>query len=742
MAEAYGNVVQHWQAYINAYILSQDNSGATVRCDCYHHSIGWGYNVYGNGEAKVAGYGTGQVQASFYSSTGQTRNQYITTKDIYITKGHSGQNVWCEGIVKHTGGYHNGTSSAGVNVWVGAKPSYTVSYNSNGGSGSPGNQTKWYGENLSLSGTRPSRDGHNFAGWATSPGGSVSYHPGSTYSGNSSLTLYAVWTPHTYVVSYNANGGSGAPGSQTKTYGVNLTLSSTRPSRRNYNFLGWGTSSGSTSVAYHPGGTYTSNSAATLYAIWELAWLEPRITNLQATRCDSAGTFNEEGSYAKVTFDWATDRPMTEVKITCNGKSYWPYASGGQTSGRVEKVVGENALSTENSYAIEVFVKDQVGGVTISTSVAPMNYIMDIAPDGSIGIGLPARHGTKTIEFGKKMKLANTVTGFREQGKAPAGTPYRVLAKSLYTYDNLGSSGKARVFGFIGNYMGGSAIDVAVPFREGHNYTPRINVLADNALNSTESSLQVVVGDDKYIYIVIWRKSEGYYSYDLGIYGNEVEIVNGSWVASRPPGRKVFDSAERFTGIDYPSKYVTRNGYWGFSLPSGAEDDWLRTTKSGIIPYESISSGTSQIGTEAWPFQHVWSNGLNWRGNGLSGMVMKKIWSGSWDSGSINVPNFPKYNIFVFVIGKAGQSGGFAVPVARRIAYPDDSEDRVTGGICWIEGGGVAGHVCSVNARVDPNGTTLRCGVDGDKYPARSTSFDLGWKYNPVHPVRAIFGVL
>ena len=42
-----------------------------------------------------------------------------------------------------------------------------------------------------------------------------------------------------YTISYNANGGSGAPGSQTKYYGTTLTLSSTRPERDGYRFVGW-----------------------------------------------------------------------------------------------------------------------------------------------------------------------------------------------------------------------------------------------------------------------------------------------------------------------------------------------------------------------------------------------------------------------------------------------------------------------------------------------------------------------
>ena len=74
--------------------------------------------------------------------------------------------------------------------------------------------------------------------------------------------------PNTYTVSYNANGGSGAPASQTKTQGTTLKLSTTIPTRSGYIFKGWATSS-SGSVVYNAGGSYTKDAAITLYAVWE-----------------------------------------------------------------------------------------------------------------------------------------------------------------------------------------------------------------------------------------------------------------------------------------------------------------------------------------------------------------------------------------------------------------------------------------------------------------------------------------
>lgn len=72
---------------------------------------------------------------------------------------------------------------------------------------------------------------------------------------------------HVYNVNYNANGGSGAPNSQSKLYGTDLILSSTVPTRDGYTFEGWATNS-SGSVQYDAGDIYSSNSSVTLYAVW------------------------------------------------------------------------------------------------------------------------------------------------------------------------------------------------------------------------------------------------------------------------------------------------------------------------------------------------------------------------------------------------------------------------------------------------------------------------------------------
>lgn len=69
-----------------------------------------------------------------------------------------------------------------------------------------------------------------------------------------------------YTLSYNANGGSGAPSSQTG--GSTYKIPTTTPTRSGYKFLGWSTSSSASSASYEAGSSITISKNTTLYAVW------------------------------------------------------------------------------------------------------------------------------------------------------------------------------------------------------------------------------------------------------------------------------------------------------------------------------------------------------------------------------------------------------------------------------------------------------------------------------------------
>lgn len=148
----------------------------------------------------------------------------------------------------------------------------------------PVDQTKTFGQFMTISNLVPTRKGYTFAGWYTQSNGTgTKYDPGSNYAADQNggtVNLYAKWTPWTYNIKYDQNVKSTSssktvtdmPAAQTKTQEIDVTLSSMTPKRNGYIFAGWSTSANG-SVEYKPGSRFTkdldSNGASiTLYAVW------------------------------------------------------------------------------------------------------------------------------------------------------------------------------------------------------------------------------------------------------------------------------------------------------------------------------------------------------------------------------------------------------------------------------------------------------------------------------------------
>jgi len=135
--------------------------------------------------------------------------------------------------------------------------------------------------------------------------------------------LYTDWD--TYQVTYDPNGGTTTPATQTKTYGQGLTLANAI-TRNNAEYAGYSVSfnpnggSGSTTTEfagltitysfykwlddddteYDGGGTYTKNKATTMWAAWDQTYIRGSVTAPAApSRADSTATrtvtFNANG---------------------------------------------------------------------------------------------------------------------------------------------------------------------------------------------------------------------------------------------------------------------------------------------------------------------------------------------------------------------------------------------------------------------------------------------------------------
>ena len=144
---------------------------------------------------------------------------------------------------------------------------YTLTYNANGGSVSPGTAPITYDSTYGTLPT-PSRTGYTFKGWYTSASGGTEVTASTVVKTAGNHSIYARWQANTYTVTFNYNGSGAANTTATVAYDGYYTLPS--PSRTNYKFLGWYTAaSGGTQVTSTTKVQITSNQ--TLYAHWELS---------------------------------------------------------------------------------------------------------------------------------------------------------------------------------------------------------------------------------------------------------------------------------------------------------------------------------------------------------------------------------------------------------------------------------------------------------------------------------------
>ena len=124
---------------------------------------------------------------------------YCSASYFLITKGTSAKTVTLSAYINHPKTYsaYVGTSTAKVSITISALPKYTISFNKNASdsvTNMPSSITKYYGKNVTVPSTKPSRSGWSFKWWNTSSGGGgTTYKVGATYKANSGATLYAQW---------------------------------------------------------------------------------------------------------------------------------------------------------------------------------------------------------------------------------------------------------------------------------------------------------------------------------------------------------------------------------------------------------------------------------------------------------------------------------------------------------------------------------------------------------------------
>ena len=218
---------------------------------------------------------------------------------------------------------------------------YTISYNSNGGTGSMASDVVKMGGTATIKANEFTKKGYTFAGWTTKSDGTDDGYGWTGWSGtwdyvdgqygiaNNTLKLYARWTPKSYTISYNSNGGSGcSSSSKTVTYGSTYGNLCT-PTREGYIFVGWFDSSYKSAPLNYYANQNSSNSTIRACGTDEVCLYNYYYLNGgELSQYTSSSTYNTAGNqtvYAGwVKFNYYREQtdPLESSSSTCKDGYY------------------------------------------------------------------------------------------------------------------------------------------------------------------------------------------------------------------------------------------------------------------------------------------------------------------------------------------------------------------------------------------------------------------------------------
>ena len=318
MAEFYGNKVGHWSVYTTCDVNQQNNGAVQLHIQTYFQAWDqWNYRGLDAEYSQAVNGGNHSVYTDGGINVGHGERQQLLDDYVWVNRGYNAMDIPFNSHI-NVSGYAAGWSAGSGSISIGAKPSYTVSYDANGGSGAPGSQTRWWGEVINLSNTKPTRTNYEFLGWSTSAGGGVNYQPGSRYGEDASRTLYAVW---------------------------------------------------------------------------KLSLVAPSLTEVTSWRSDASGVIQNDGTYVTVKASWSVDTAVDSnnsgMNMVVNDGSGDDTTTLSGVSGTYQKTFANKDIA--NSYTFTVTLTDKHMSVSATTMVGPAFFLLDINSTGTaIGIGQAA----------------------------------------------------------------------------------------------------------------------------------------------------------------------------------------------------------------------------------------------------------------------------------------------------------------------------------------------------------------
>lgn len=333
---------------------------------------------------------------------------------------------------------------------------YTVAFNGNGSDGgSMSNMTGVaYNTEDKLTANGFTKTGNTFLGWATSADGQKVYADEApakelTTEADATVTLYAVWQPNTYTVTYKANGGQGADATTRFTYGEDVTLTQADDcpfTRTGYHFNGWNTAANGSGTSYAGGTAYNAAANLTLYAKWEV--------NKYSI------SFNGNGATGGSTADKTDVAYDTEVSLTANGYTRTGYTfKGWARTADGEKVYNDNAsvtgLTAENDGAVTLYAVWEINKYAVTFDVKGGNQVTG---DGiTDGVLTDVEHGSTITAPTAPTREGYTFKGWYKETKCT--TPWNFATDKVTADTTLYANWEINTYTVTFDTDGGSAVE-------------------------------------------------------------------------------------------------------------------------------------------------------------------------------------------------------------------------------------------------------------------------------------------
>ena len=209
---------------------------------------------------------------SMSSETVSAGNSIYLPSNIFIRTGYDfvGWNTKSDGLGTSYADSQTLTPSGDITLYAQwEKIEYTITFDSNGGSGSMSSIYVETTSSITLPTNTFTKVGYVFIGWNTSPSGyGVSYNDKQRITPSSSICLYAQWE-EAYTITFDSNGGKGNMPSIDVEVGTSITLPTNTFTKKGYVFIGWSTIYGGYGIRYYNEQSIKLSGNTTLYAMWE-----------------------------------------------------------------------------------------------------------------------------------------------------------------------------------------------------------------------------------------------------------------------------------------------------------------------------------------------------------------------------------------------------------------------------------------------------------------------------------------